>query len=189
MEVEFWPVMLEEARRAGCALCLANSQVPSKSFPRAARLSRLAGHPVTQAAGVFAKSEHIATRFRALGANPVIAMGETRFDIPPPARLIKAGQNVGPGRPVLTLASVVAGEEELYTRAIAELLAGLGKKFGVDPGAVAVAWLLAHPARVLPVLGTNDPARIARLADALTVPMDRETWFELYTAALGREVA
>ena len=124
MEVEFWPVMLEEARRAGCALCLANSQVPSKSFPRAARLSRLAGHPVTQAAGVFAKSEHIATRFRALGANPVIAMGETRFDIPPPARLIEAGQNVGPGRPVLTLASVVAGEEELYIRAIAELLAG-----------------------------------------------------------------
>ncbi|MFC3723602.1 aldo/keto reductase [Neoaquamicrobium sediminum] len=72
---------------------------------------------------------------------------------------------------------------------LAELLAGLGEKFGVDAGAVAVAWLLAHPARILPVLGTNDPARIARLADAFTVPMDRETWFELYTAALGREVA
>lgn len=72
---------------------------------------------------------------------------------------------------------------------LAELLAGLGEKFGVDSGAVAVAWLLAHPARILPVLGTNDPARIARLADALTVLMDRETWFELYTAALGREVA
>lgn len=72
---------------------------------------------------------------------------------------------------------------------LAELLAGLGEKFGVDAGAVAVAWLLAHPARILPVLGTNDPARIARIADALTVPMGRETWFELYTAALGREVA
>lgn len=124
MEVEFWPVMLEEARRAGCALCLANSQVPSKSFPRAARLSRLAGHPVAQVAGVFAKSEHIALRFRALGANPVIAMGETRFDIPPPAQLIKAGRAIGQGRPVLTLASVVAGEEELYLRAIRDLLAG-----------------------------------------------------------------
>lgn len=72
---------------------------------------------------------------------------------------------------------------------LAALLGDLAGRFGVDPGAVAVAWLLAHPARILPVMGTNDPARIARLADALTVPMDRETWFELYTAALGREVA
>jgi predicted oxidoreductase len=39
------------------------------------------------------------------------------------------------------------------------------------------------------VLGTNSLARIARIADALHVPMDRQTWYELYTLALGREVA
>jgi predicted oxidoreductase len=60
---------------------------------------------------------------------------------------------------------------------------------GVDRAAVAVAWLLAHPAQVLPVMGTNRISRIAALSDALKVEMDRQTWFELYEAALGREVA
>ena len=59
---------------------------------------------------------------------------------------------------------------------------------GVDPGAVAVAWLLRHPARILPVLGTNDPSRIARIGDAARVTLDRQDWFELYTHALGHEV-
>lgn len=59
---------------------------------------------------------------------------------------------------------------------------------GVDPSAVAVAWLLAHPARIMPVMGTNNLSRIASISDALRVKMDRETWFSLYTAAIGTEV-
>jgi predicted oxidoreductase len=43
--------------------------------------------------------------------------------------------------------------------------------------------------RILPVVGTNDPGRIATASDALRVPMGRQTWFRLYSAALGREVA
>jgi predicted oxidoreductase len=59
---------------------------------------------------------------------------------------------------------------------------------GADPAAVAVAWLLAHPAGILPVMGTNRLDRIGAFSEAFEVPMDRQTWFELYTAALGREV-
>lgn len=59
----------------------------------------------------------------------------------------------------------------------------------VDEAAVAVAWLLAHPAKILPVMGTNTLDRIRAIKDALRVEMDRQTWFELYTAALGHEVA
>ena len=54
--------------------------------------------------------------------------------------------------------------------------------------ALAVAWLLAHPAGIVPVMGTNTPARIAALADALRIGLDREEWFILYSAAIGREV-
>ncbi|MEO1576200.1 MAG: aldo/keto reductase, partial [Pseudomonadota bacterium] len=74
-------------------------------------------------------------------------------------------------------------DEGLRTR-----LAELAEAAGTDMAAVAVAWLLAHPARIMPVMGTNRLDRIATLGDALKVPMDRETWFELYTHALGREV-
>ena len=59
---------------------------------------------------------------------------------------------------------------------------------GVDRAAVAVAFLLAHPATILPVMGTNNIARIERFSDALKVKLDRETWYRLYEAALGHEV-
>ena len=64
----------------------------------------------------------------------------------------------------------------------------VARRNGVDNTAVAVAWLLAHPSRVVPVMGTNTLARIHAFSDAFKVTMDSETWFELYTAALGREV-
>ena len=55
----------------------------------------------------------------------------------------------------------------------------------VDIAAVAVAWLLAHPARICPVMGTNNLNRIAKISDAMNVKMDRESWFELYTASFN----
>lgn len=60
---------------------------------------------------------------------------------------------------------------------------------GVGTDAVAIAWLLAHPARIIPVLGTNSLDRIGRIADAARVELTREDWFELWTAASGQEVA
>jgi predicted oxidoreductase len=68
-------------------------------------------------------------------------------------------------------------------------LDAIGKAAGTDWTAVAVAWLLHHPAKVIPVLGTNTLSRIATISDALRVPMDRQTWFELLTLAQGHEVA
>jgi predicted oxidoreductase len=68
-------------------------------------------------------------------------------------------------------------------------LDALGREAGTDWTAVAVAWLLHHPARIIPVLGTNTLSRIVTISDALRVPMDRQTWFELLTLAQGHEVA
>ncbi|WP_394788935.1 aldo/keto reductase family oxidoreductase [Rhodoferax sp.] len=64
----------------------------------------------------------------------------------------------------------------------------LAAQFGVGLDAVAVAWLLAHPARIVPVVGTNDLGRVQALGDAFKVQLDRETWYELYTLAAGAEV-
>ncbi|WP_313592269.1 aldo/keto reductase [Agrobacterium cavarae] len=71
---------------------------------------------------------------------------------------------------------------------LSDALERIGKENNVDAAAVAVAWLLAHPAKILPVMGTNNLARIAAISDAEKVEMDRQTWFELYTLANGREV-
>lgn len=70
-----------------------------------------------------------------------------------------------------------------------QLMNRVAMETDTDEAAVAVAWLLAHPAGILPVMGTNTISRIETLSDAMKVKMDRQTWFELYTAALGHEVA
>ena len=72
---------------------------------------------------------------------------------------------------------------------VRDTLATIASQQGVDLAAVAIAWLLAHPAKIIPVLGTNRLDRIAESAAATRVEMDRVTWFEVYTAALGHEVA
>jgi len=80
----------------------------------------------------------------------------------------------------------------LFGNAHAPLMAKLSEiasAQNVDAAAVAIAWLLHHPSKPIPVMGTNNLQRIAKLADATKVVIDRETWFDIYTAALGREVA
>jgi predicted oxidoreductase len=72
--------------------------------------------------------------------------------------------------------------------ALSARLDAIGAAAGTDWTAVAIAWLLHHPARIIPVLGTNTLSRIGTISDALKVPMDRQTWFELYTLAQGHEV-
>ena len=126
VEMEFWPWMIETAREAGVPLALVNSQVPASTWSKARRMARLFGHPATRAATVFTKSETQAGRFRALGAPNVCIAGETRFDMKPPDAQIHAGEALRAclgERPVLTIASVVEGEEELYLHALGELLA------------------------------------------------------------------
>ena len=72
--------------------------------------------------------------------------------------------------------------------AVTAALDAIARDRGVDVSAVAVAWLLAHPSKILPVMGTNNLARISRLSDACDVKLDRQEWYEIYIAALGHEV-
>ncbi|OAN70831.1 oxidoreductase [Jannaschia sp. EhC01] len=78
------------------------------------------------------------------------------------------------------------GDEGAAVRAVLERV---GADHGVGADAVAVAWLLRHPAQILPVMGTNNLIRINGLSDAIKVTLDRQDWYEIYTAALGHEVA
>ena len=90
--------------------------------------------------------------------------------------------------PIMAWSPLGGGTMMTGTGAVQDALSKVAAENGVDNSAVAVAWLLAHPAKVLPVMGTNNINRIKALSDALKVTMDRETWFELYTAARGAEV-
>ena len=94
------------------------------------------------------------------------------------------------GTPLMAWSPLAGGA--LFSGDHPDVISALSKvasENNVDETAVAIAWLLAHPSRILPVLGTNSLERIKGMSDALDVKMDRQTWYEIYTAALGREVA
>lgn len=55
----------------------------------------------------------------------------------------------------------------------------------VTRGAVALAWLLFHPAGVIPILGTQTLSRITQSAQAFDVKLDRKTWYEILVASQG----
>ena len=73
-------------------------------------------------------------------------------------------------------------------KSLLEALAKVAERLESDVTSVAVAWLLAHPARILPVMGTNNLERIAAFSKATSLIIDRQTWYEIYTAALGEDV-
>lgn len=56
---------------------------------------------------------------------------------------------------------------------------------GVTREAVAVAFILAHPAKIVPIIGSQRPDRIARAGDALKVKLSRADWYGILQAAMG----
>ena len=72
--------------------------------------------------------------------------------------------------------------------AVAAELTRIAERLETDLASLAYAWLLAHPANIVPVIGTNSIDRIRALGRVADVSIDRETWYEIYTAALGTEV-
>jgi len=69
-----------------------------------------------------------------------------------------------------------------------QVLQHMAGKYQVGADALALAWLLKHPACFIPVIGTNRAERIATSVQALSIDLDLQDWFALYTAARGKEV-
>ena len=59
----------------------------------------------------------------------------------------------------------------------------MAEEKGVPDTAIAIAWLLRHPARMLPVVGTTKPQRVKDISRASDVELTREEWYALYLAA------
>jgi predicted oxidoreductase len=67
----------------------------------------------------------------------------------------------------------------------AELNKAIGKVAkarGIPPIAVAVAWILRHPAKIQVVVGSMNPKRLQDIARASGVELSREEWYGLYRA-------
>lgn len=62
-------------------------------------------------------------------------------------------------------------------------LADLAQEKGVTKEAVAIAWILRHPARMQVISGSMNPAHIAAIAGGADIELSRQEWYDLYIAA------
>lgn len=64
-------------------------------------------------------------------------------------------------------------------------LAEIAPIYGATPAQIALAWLLAHPAGILPLVGSTNPGHIREAAGATKLTVSREDWYRLWVAARG----
>lgn len=62
-------------------------------------------------------------------------------------------------------------------------LDALAETFNVTSTTMAIAWILRHPARMQPIIGTTSPERVKQVALASDVALTRPQWYEIYRAA------
>jgi predicted oxidoreductase len=60
-----------------------------------------------------------------------------------------------------------------------------GDEFGTTPQVIALAWLMQHPAGILPVIGTTKEENLVKTKEALSIKLDRQQWYSIYQASTG----
>lgn len=80
---------------------------------------------------------------------------------------------------------LLPGQRGYRVGPVVETLDQLAPAYHTTRTGLALAWLLKHPARIVPIIGSTEPARIKACAAAVEVEITREDWYRLYVAARG----
>lgn len=64
-----------------------------------------------------------------------------------------------------------------------DVLAEIGAKYGVSKTAIAIAWILRHPAKMQAIAGTMNPVHLKEFCDAAKVDLTHKEWYDLYLAS------
>ncbi|WP_300024053.1 aldo/keto reductase [uncultured Maribacter sp.] len=86
------------------------------------------------------------------------------------------------------LGSYFREESQANTR-IKKVLADFTEKYNATEDQLLLAWILKHPSKIHPVVGTATPKRLKMAMDAVSIDMDIQDWFILLEANEGHEVA
>lgn len=72
--------------------------------------------------------------------------------------------------------------------AVTRLLDAKASETGVSRSAAAYAWIMAHPARPIPIVGSQQPERIRDAVTAFKVEWTRQEWYALIEASTGQRL-
>ena len=68
-------------------------------------------------------------------------------------------------------------------------LASMCEKYNCTTDVLLLAWILQHPANILPVFGSASASRINNMMQATNITLELQDWFLLLQSAEGKEVA
>ena len=80
---------------------------------------------------------------------------------------------------------LLPAQEAYRMERLLPVLDGIARSRGATRLTVALAWLLKHPARIQPVVGSTHPDRICEAVKAADLELTREEWYSLLIAARG----
>jgi predicted oxidoreductase len=80
-------------------------------------------------------------------------------------------------------------DDTVRARRLRDALSIVGEELGgATMDQVALAWILRHPAKIVPVLGTGRIERVRSAAGSVGLVLSREQWFLIWTASTGEPV-
>ncbi len=82
----------------------------------------------------------------------------------------------------------IGDPQDKRSRAVAAALDTVAAEAGVDRAAAAYSWVMAHPARAIPIVGTQNADRIAMIGDAFKPRWTRKAWYDVLIASRGERL-
>ena len=79
-------------------------------------------------------------------------------------------------------------EDIEQTRRLKRILVKLVEKYHVGSDTILLSWILRHPAKVIPIAGTVNVARIQSLMKAVDLQLEKEDWFAIWVESTGKDV-
>lgn len=143
METEVWPNLTFYAKKSGTPLVLANARLSEKSLKKGKKVRALIKPAMQRLDITLAQSEGDAERLREAGCDPVVVLGNLKFDFTPNIPQLRTALELRKllGRPLVLFASTREGEEEKFLELI--------KKWNLDKEGPSPLWLIVprHPQR------------------------------------------
>ena len=85
----------------------------------------------------------------------------------------------------LAKGALLDARKDARTEKLQALLSKIAAEKNATPAAIALAWLLRHPSRMQPIIGSVNPDRIREATRADAIELTRGEWYSLLTAARG----
>jgi 3-deoxy-D-manno-octulosonic-acid transferase len=182
-----WPNLCAAAKKASVPMILANARLNEKSQRQALRLAWLARPAYASFSQVLAQTDDDAQRLRSVGAREAQVLGNVKYDVVPPADLMRVGEQfklIAPSKRVVLLTSSREGEETLFLEQIRPI-AGLNTAQGAINSIAStlhedIQWMIVprHPQRFDEVQRLIEQAglNVSRRSTWGDAPKDADVW-------------